>query len=79
MGCGPRARTPDSPRDPRRRPSRDALAAVAHLWAAPPSAGDHLDEGVEPPAPTATRLVHGDLHARHLLLDDAGGLTGDID
>jgi aminoglycoside phosphotransferase (APT) family kinase protein len=45
------------------------------------------DLGVEPPAfldeqvrpPRTAVLVHGDLHARQLLVDDAGAISGVID
>jgi aminoglycoside phosphotransferase (APT) family kinase protein len=31
------------------------------------------------PRPPASVLVHGDLHMRHVLVDDAGAITGVID
>lgn len=38
-----------------------------------------LEEVAEAPAPRATALVHGDLYARHLLVDDQDRPTGVID
>lgn len=59
--------------------TRQALADVAPLWRAPPGVADLLEEAERLPAPRASSLVHGDLHVRHLLVDDADALTGIID
>jgi aminoglycoside phosphotransferase (APT) family kinase protein len=70
----------DLPLDPVRRAdmghrvasTRERLAECAGLglWQAPPSVGGILAdaEGLPPPQPAA--ICHGDLHLRHLLLDD---------
>ena len=49
------------------------------LWKAPAAAHRIIEEaaGLDPPGPAA--LVHGDLHLRHLLVDDAGVATAVID
>jgi aminoglycoside phosphotransferase (APT) family kinase protein len=49
------------------------------LWQAPQEAHDVIDAAVElaPPGPTA--VVHGDLHLRHLLVDEGGQPTAVID
>jgi aminoglycoside phosphotransferase (APT) family kinase protein len=79
----------DLPLDPVRRAdmtfrvpkTRERLAELEQLglWHAPPEAHAVVDAAVElgPPEPTA--LVHGDLHLRHLLVDDSGLATGVID
>jgi len=79
----------DLPLDPVRRAdmtfrvpkTRERLAELEQLglWRAPREAHAVIDHAVElgPPEPTA--LVHGDLHLRHLLVDDAGRATGVID
>lgn len=59
--------------------TRDALAMVAPLWRASSAIGGLLEQAERLPAPEATALVHGDLHVRHLLVDDAGVLAGVID
>jgi aminoglycoside phosphotransferase (APT) family kinase protein len=59
--------------------ARRALAAVAPIWRAPDRARHILDDAEAIPRSQATVLVHGDLHARQLLVDDAGRLTGVID
>jgi aminoglycoside phosphotransferase (APT) family kinase protein len=58
--------------------TREELAAVAPLWAAPPSAYALLDraERLPPAAPSAT--CHGDLHFRQLLVE-RGRVTGIVD
>jgi aminoglycoside phosphotransferase (APT) family kinase protein len=40
------------------------------LWRAPPSVGDLLDAAEVLPPPEPAAICHGDLHLRHLLLDD---------
>lgn len=61
--------------------TRERLAELKQLglWQAPPEAHEVIDTAVElgPPEPTA--LVHGDLHLRHLLVDDAGRAAAVID
>jgi hypothetical protein len=49
------------------------------LWHGPPEAHEVIDAAVDlgPPEPAA--LVHGDLHLRHLLVDDGGGAASVID
>jgi aminoglycoside phosphotransferase (APT) family kinase protein len=77
------------PADPNRRSDmphrvariREALADVEQLgvWHAPPSVAGLLDRASTLPPAGATALAHGDLHFRHLLLDDDAELTGVID
>jgi aminoglycoside phosphotransferase (APT) family kinase protein len=79
----------DLPLDPVRRAdmtfrvprTQERLAELAELglWQAPREAHDVIDAARElgPPEPTA--LVHGDLHLRHLLVDDDGSATAVID
>jgi aminoglycoside phosphotransferase (APT) family kinase protein len=79
----------DLPLDPVRRAdttfrapkTRERLAELDQLglWHAPLEAREVIDAAADlgPPEPTA--LVHGDLHLRHLLLDDAGRAAGVID
>ncbi|MDQ3777860.1 MAG: phosphotransferase [Actinomycetota bacterium] len=49
------------------------------LWTAPPAAREVVDAAARlgPPEPTA--IVHGDLHLRHLLVDDGGVPSAVID
>jgi aminoglycoside phosphotransferase (APT) family kinase protein len=51
----------------------------AGLWPAPEPVRRLLEDarGLPPPEPTV--VAHGDLHFRHLLVDERGGLTGVID
>jgi len=72
----PMCRTQMAVRVPR---TRAALVEVAPLWSAPSAVIDLLEQAEQLPAPQATTLVHGDLHVRHLLIDDAGALVGVID
>ena len=79
----------DLPLDPVRRAdmtfrvprTRERLAELEELgiWQAPREAHEVIDAAVElgPPEPTA--LVHGDLHLRHLLVDDDGRASAVID
>jgi aminoglycoside phosphotransferase (APT) family kinase protein len=79
----------DLPLDPVRRAdmtfrvpkTRERLAELEQLglWQAPPEAQDVIEAAAElgPPQPTA--LVHGDLHLRHLLVDDDGRAAAVID
>jgi aminoglycoside phosphotransferase (APT) family kinase protein len=59
--------------------TREALAKAAALWTPPEWVNDLLDEAERLPAPLTTALVHGDLHVRHLLVDDTCMLVGVID
>jgi aminoglycoside phosphotransferase (APT) family kinase protein len=59
--------------------TRTAIADAAPLWTAPALVDDLLDEAERLPAPDACPIVHGDLHVRHLLVDDAGAAAGVID
>jgi aminoglycoside phosphotransferase (APT) family kinase protein len=56
------------------RMTRERLGELG--WAAPE---DVLGAALELPPPRATALAHGDLHLRHLLVDDAGRAAGVID
>ena len=79
----------DLPLDPVRRAdmtfrvpkTRERLAELGQLglWHAPREAHEVIDAAVElgPLEPTA--LVHGDLHLRHLLVDDVGRAAAVID
>jgi aminoglycoside phosphotransferase (APT) family kinase protein len=79
----------DLPVDPVRRAdmtfrvpkTRERLAELESLglWSAPPEAYDVIDAAAElgPVVPIAT--CHGDLHLRHLLVDDGGGPAAVID
>jgi hypothetical protein len=49
------------------------------LWRVPASVHDALDAARGLPAPVPSALVHGDLHIRHLLVDENCGPTGVID
>jgi aminoglycoside phosphotransferase (APT) family kinase protein len=53
--------------------------AAAGLWSIPPRARGLISEATHLPPTTDLVLVHGDLHVRHLLVDDAAKLTGVID
>lgn len=79
----------DLPLDPVRRAdmtfrapqTRERLAELEQLglWRPPPEAHEVIEAavGLGPPEPTA--LVHGDLHLRHLLVDQDGRPAGVID
>jgi aminoglycoside phosphotransferase (APT) family kinase protein len=49
------------------------------LWRAPAAVSDLLAEAEALPATTRSVLCHGDLHFRHVLVDEHGTLTGVID
>jgi aminoglycoside phosphotransferase (APT) family kinase protein len=49
------------------------------LWRRPASVDALLAAARELPAAEPTAIVHGDLHFRHLLVDESGALTGVID
>jgi len=64
--------------------TRDALADLERLglWQAPPSVAALLDEAERLPAlPPPSAVVHGDLHFRHLLVDErrAAGVIDWVD
>jgi aminoglycoside phosphotransferase (APT) family kinase protein len=61
--------------------TRERLAEAGRLGLARlPSTVDRLLEAARGlPAPEATAFAHGDLHLRHLLVDEDGALTGVID
>jgi len=62
---------------------RERLAAVErlNLWHPPPALEPLLRQAVQlaAPDPVSLRVCHGDLHLRHLLVDDGGELSGVID
>jgi aminoglycoside phosphotransferase (APT) family kinase protein len=61
------------------RAALDGLVA-AGTWAGDPAVDALLERAAELGKPTGTPvLVHGDLHVRHLLVDDAGRASGVID
>ncbi|HET8756184.1 MAG TPA: phosphotransferase [Solirubrobacteraceae bacterium] len=80
---------PDLPPDPFGRAdmairvpgTRERFAALAAegLWRAPPSALAVLDAAAALPAAAPNAVCHGDLHLRHLLVDEAGAAAGVID
>jgi len=49
------------------------------LWGALPAAKPVLDAALAAPPTHVRVLTHGDLHFRHVLVDDSGALTGVID
>jgi aminoglycoside phosphotransferase (APT) family kinase protein len=59
----------------------DRLSEVERLglWKAPPLVRELVATARELPAPEATAVVHGDLHLRHLLVDEAGRPAAVID
>ena len=61
--------------------TRDRLAEVGRLelWRTPPHVEDVLAAAEALPAAEPTAVCHGDLHFRHVLVGDDGGLTGIID
>jgi aminoglycoside phosphotransferase (APT) family kinase protein len=57
-----------------------AALAEAGLWGHDPAVDELLRDGARLSPPTTEPvLVHGDLHVRHLLLDDDGAASGVID
>jgi aminoglycoside phosphotransferase (APT) family kinase protein len=83
------ADVPDLPPDPFGRAdmairvpqTRERLAALAAegLWQAPPSVEAVLSAAAGLPLPEPTVVCHGDLHLRHLLVDDSGAAACVID
>ena len=61
--------------------TREALASLEAVgaWTAPAVVGRLLDEALELGPADGRVLLHGDLHVRHVLLDDAGGPSAVID
>jgi aminoglycoside phosphotransferase (APT) family kinase protein len=59
--------------------TRDAQTAIAATWSPQPAVNDLLDEAETLPPSRTEALVHGDLHARHVLVDAHGSLAGLID
>jgi aminoglycoside phosphotransferase (APT) family kinase protein len=84
-----RSDVPDLPPDPFGRgdmairvpQARERLAALAAegLWHAPSSVAAVLDAAAALPTADATVVCHGDLHLRHLLVDDTGAAACVID
>ena len=56
----------------------EKLAELDGLWRAPAHVRALLEEAAALPPPEPTAVCHGDLHFRHVLVDD-GGITGLID
>jgi len=59
--------------------TREQLAEVEGLWRQPPSVERTLAEAERLPPAAPRAVVHGDLHFRHLLVDDQLRLSGVID
>ena len=61
--------------------TRTAVGALTAVWTAPPLVDELLAAAEVLPPTTVRTLVHGDLHARHVLVDrdGTGTLTGVID
>jgi aminoglycoside phosphotransferase (APT) family kinase protein len=53
--------------------------AEAGVWQAPPEVGELLDDAAGLPPSPRIAVLHGDLHARHLLVDSDGRAAGVID
>ena len=56
----------------------EKLGALAGLWRAPGHVRTLLDDALSLPPPRPTAVCHGDLHFRHVLVDD-GHVSGLID
>jgi aminoglycoside phosphotransferase (APT) family kinase protein len=67
-----------SRRVPRTR-ERFAELEQAGLWSAPAAAREIVEAAAAVPPPEPTAIVHGDLHLRHLLVDEAGRPSAVID
>ena len=74
----PFGRTDMAVRVPR---AREQLAEGERLglWNVPGSVDGWLEAALELPPPEPTAVVHGDLHIRHVLVDDGGDVAGVID
>jgi aminoglycoside phosphotransferase (APT) family kinase protein len=61
--------------------TRERLAELERLglWRAPPAVSGVLDAAAELGPAEASAIVHGDLHLRHLLVDDDGAPAAVID
>ena len=59
--------------------TRTWLAELQDLWPAPPIVDELLEQASALPAPIDRVVLHGDLHFRHLLVDEHGALSGVID
>jgi aminoglycoside phosphotransferase (APT) family kinase protein len=80
---------PTLPTDPNRRAdmafrveaTRARVAGLAkdRIWQAPPEVNTLLSDAAGLPPSPYTTVLHGDLHARHLMVDEAGRATGVID
>jgi aminoglycoside phosphotransferase (APT) family kinase protein len=58
---------------------RIAEAERLGLWRAPAAVSRWLAEAESLPGPGAAAVLHGDLHFRHVLVDEDGALAGVID
>lgn len=80
---------PSLPVDPMRRADmgyripharrRLDLVIEAGLWGSTDAVERLVADATGLPPPSRTLVLHGDLHARHVLVDGAGGATGVID
>jgi aminoglycoside phosphotransferase (APT) family kinase protein len=80
---------PTLPADPNRRAdmgfrvdatrSRVAQLAADEIWQAPPEVHALLDDAERLPPSPYTVVLHGDLHARHVIVDERGSVAGVID
>jgi aminoglycoside phosphotransferase (APT) family kinase protein len=59
--------------------TREWLDRLDGLWHPPPAVAELLAEAEPLPASSRSVLCHGDLHFRHVLVDEHGTLTGVID
>ena len=78
LAADPMGRADMTMRVPRTRTRLEALA-TAGIWTAPAAVERLLDEAVALGPASGLALVHGDLHVRHLLVDDAGSPSAVID
>jgi aminoglycoside phosphotransferase (APT) family kinase protein len=61
--------------------ARERLAELseAGIWDAPPAAEEVVDAAAALPSPSGRAVAHGDLHLRHLLVEDDGTPSAVID
>ena len=59
--------------------TREWMGRLDGLWHPPAAVAERLAEAEALPPSTRSVLCHGDLHFRHLLVDEQGTLTGVID
>ena len=78
LPADPMGRADMAARVPRTRELLEEIAE-AGLWHAPGSVENVLAEAEGLPPAAATVVAHGDLHFRHILVDDDGRLCGVID